>query len=236
MAKILMVLTSHDRLGDTDRQTGFFFEELAAPYWAFVDAGHEVEIASVAGGKVDPDPSSLAENEDERPESVRRFLDDPKAMAKLENTQAVGAVDPQQYDGIFLPGGHGTMWDFPRNTALAEMVSAIYDRGGVVGAVCHGPAGLVNARRPDGEPLVKGKRINGFTNAEEEAVGLADVVPFLLQSRLEELGADFEHGEPFGAHAVRDGRLVTGQNPASSQKTAELMLEALAGTGRVAAE
>ncbi|WP_029029884.1 type 1 glutamine amidotransferase domain-containing protein [Salinarimonas rosea] len=228
MARILIVLTSHATLGTTGKPTGFFYEELAAPYYAFVDAGHAVEIASIVGGAPPADPSSLDADEAKRPAAVRRLLADAAAMDALARTAPIDAIDPVAYDAVFLPGGHGTMWDFPQSAALARAVSAIYARAGVVGAVCHGPAGLVGATRPDGHPLVEGLRVNGFTDAEEAAVGLTDVVPFLLESRLVAQGARFEKAGAFEPFAVRDGRLVTGQNPMSSEPAAALMLEALA--------
>ncbi|MGJ3264811.1 MAG: type 1 glutamine amidotransferase domain-containing protein [Salinarimonas sp.] len=234
MARILIVLTSHATLGTTGRPTGFYYEELAAPYYALVDAGHTVEIASIAGGAPKADPASLDAEEAKRPQAVRRLLADAAAMDALTRTAAVATIDPAAYDAVFLPGGHGTMWDFPESDALTRAISAIYARGGVVGAVCHGPAGLLGATRPDGRPLVEGLRVNGFTDEEEDKVGLASVVPFLLESRLVAQGARFEKAGPFEPFAVRDGRLVTGQNPMSSEPTVALMLEALA-EARVAA-
>lgn len=228
MARILIVVTSHTRLGSTGRRTGFYFDEMAAPYYALLDSGHEVDIASIRGGQPAYDPSSVAEDESRRPPAVRRFLADPVANAKLAGTTAVSQIDPKVYDGIFLPGGHGTMWDFPDDPDLGRLVSAIHARGGVVGAVCHGPAGLVRAMRADGKPLVAGLTVNSFTDREENAVGLTAVVPFLLESRLKELGASFEGGADFTAKAVRDGRLVTGQNPMSVGAVAALMVQALA--------
>jgi putative intracellular protease/amidase len=148
-------------------------------------------------------------------------------VRKIENTLAIASVNEADYDLVFLPGGHGTMWDFPDSEALASVVGRALERGVVVGAVCHGPAGLIGAKRSDGEPVVKGRRINSFTDAEEEAVGLAATVPFLLESRLRELGADFEGTENFQPYAVRDGNLVTGQNPPSSELVAEEVLAAL---------
>ncbi|GGK19415.1 type 1 glutamine amidotransferase domain-containing protein [Salinarimonas ramus] len=228
MARILIVLTSHHTLGDTGKATGYYYEELAAPYYAFVDAGHTVEIASIAGGAPKADPASLDADEAKRPSDVRRLLADEAAMDALSRTIAIADVDPSGYDAVFLPGGHGTMWDFPDNAALARAVSTIHAAGGIVGSVCHGPAGFVGATRPDGRPLVEGVRINGFTDEEEAKVGLVDTVPFLLESRLVALGARFEKGGPFTSYAVRDGRIVTGQNPMSSERAAALMLEALA--------
>jgi len=217
---MLIVLTSHTKLGDIGRATGFYYEELAAPYWAFTDAGFEVEIASIQGGPGAHDPSSLKAEEAARPVEVRRFLADPAAMAKLADTLLVEAANPDRYDGVFLSGGHGTMWDLPGSGALAGFVSTLFDQGKAVGAVCHGPAGLVSAKRADGQPIVAGHRVNGFTDAEEEEAGLTAVMPFLLESRLRELGGRFEGGPNFQPYAVRDGNLTTGQNPASSALTA----------------
>ncbi len=227
MKHVLIVLTSHTRLGDTGKPTGFYFEELATPYWALTDAGYDVTIASIAGGKPEHDPGSLKDDETLRPQSVQRFVTDEAAMAKLANTPAIGEIDPAEFDAIFLPGGHGVMWDFPKSEALAKAVGAIYGAGGVVGAVCHGPVGLINAKRADGAPLVAGLKVNSFTDAEEEAVGLTSTVPLLLEGRLRELGGRFEGAANFTSQAVRDGRLVTGQNPMSSDAVGKLLLEAL---------
>ncbi len=225
--KILMVTTSHDRMGEGGHATGLWFEELTTPYYAFVDAGATVTIASVAGGKVPVDPRSVkpkGENEG----SVDRFLADPAAMAALEGTSAVGAMDARDFDAVFLPGGHGTMWDLPQSAELAKLLGVAWTSGRVVAAVCHGPAGLVAALDGEGHPIVAGRRVTGFTDAEEVAVGLEGVVPFLLESRLRDLGGTFEAGPNFKPHAVADGRLVTGQNPASSALTAHLTLEVAA--------
>ncbi|MEM7641005.1 MAG: type 1 glutamine amidotransferase domain-containing protein [Pseudomonadota bacterium] len=228
MARVLITLTSHDRLGDTGRQTGFYFDEMAAPYWALRDAGHEVGLASIAGGVAPHDPTSLADDPAERPAAVTRFQDDSAAMAALSDTKAIADVDPADWDAIFVPGGHGTMWDLPDSDALAKAISAIYAKGGVVGAVCHGPAGLVGATKEDGRPLVEGKTIATFTDAEEDAVELTDVVPFALESRLRDLGATIQTAPNFEPNVVRDGRLVTGQNPASAEPVGKLLVEALA--------
>lgn len=226
MSDILIILTSHARLGDTGRPTGFHWEELATPYWAFRDAGHTVRLASIAGGATH-DPSSL-KNSAADPGSVRRFLADDAAMAALRAAPALATLADARPDAIFLPGGHGTMWDLPGNATLAALLGRAFDRGAVIAAVCHGPAGIVSARRADGQPIVAGRRVNSFTNAEEAAIGLTDAMPFLLESRLRELGARFEGGANFQPHAVRDGNLVTGQNPASAEGVARLVLEALA--------
>ena len=231
MSRILITLTSHATLGDTGRATGFHWEELATPYWAFRDAGHAVEIASIAGGRAVHDPGSA---QTEAP-SVARFLADATAMAALAETMPITAADPARYTAIYLPGGHGTMWDLPGNAALAGLLGAVFDRGGVVAAVCHGPAGLVSAVRADGQPIVAGRRVNSFTDAEEAAIKLTDAMPFPLETRLRELGAVFEGGANFKPYAVRDGNLVTGQNPASAAEVARLVLEALAEAPALAA-
>ena len=223
--RALILLTSHAELGDTGKPTGFHWEELAAPYYALVDAGLEVDIASVAGGEPPADPAS-AEG-DAVTDAVRRFRDDDAAMKALKNSAAVETVRADAYRVVFLPGGHGTMWDLPATPAVGELVAAAFDAGAVVGAVCHGPAGLTGATLASGRPLVEGRRVAGFTDAEERAVGLEGVVPFPLETRLRELGAEFVGGDDFAVNALRDGRLVTGQNPASSAKVGELLVEAL---------
>ena len=223
--RALIVLTSHGTLGDTGKETGFYWEELATPYRALVEHGLEVDIASVAGGEPPADPNSATEenvNDD-----VRRFRDDDTAMKALKNTAAIETVDGSAYRLLFLPGGHGTMFDLSQTPAVARVVAAAYEAGAVVGAVCHGPAGLLDVTLGDGRPLVEGRTVTGFTDEEEKAVELDEVVPFLLETRLRDLGADFVKAGKFEAHAVRDGRLVTGQNPASSKRTGELLIEAL---------
>ncbi len=223
--RALILLTSHAALGDTDKPTGFYWEELAAPYYALIDAGLSVDIASVAGGEPPADPGS-AEG-DAVTDPVRRFLADDAAMKALKNSATVETIKPDAYSVVFLPGGHGTMWDLPTTPAVGKLVADAFDGGAIVGAVCHGPAGLTAATLGNGEPLVKGRRMTGFTDSEERAVGLEDVVPFLLETRLRELGAEFVAADDFSVHALRDGRLVTGQNPASSSKVGELLVEAL---------
>lgn len=222
---ILIVLTSHDALGDSGRKTGLWFEELAEPYYAFVDAGARVDLASMAGGKVPIDPHSL--HSSGNPPSVDRFLKDKEAMRKLEASLRVDSVSGERYSAIFLPGGHGTMWDLPESASLAALLTTAWRDGKVLAAVCHGPAGLLNVRDATGRPLVAGKRVSAFTDAEEAAVGLAQVVPFALETRLRGMGARFESGPNFGIYTVRDGKLITGQNPASSAEVARLTLEAV---------
>lgn len=217
--RVLMALTSHGRLGDTGEQTGFTVPEAARPWRVFRDAGVEVDFVSVQGGE--PPQEGF-----DRDDPVQReFLEEEHE--RLQSTPKASEVDPGRYDAIFFVGGHGTMWDFPDSEALTRAAVDIYERGGVVSSVCHGPAGLVNAKLSDGSYLVSGKRMNSFTNEEEAAVERDGVVPFLLQSRLEEIGARWEGGERFGEYAVADGRLVTGQNPASAARTADLVVAAM---------
>ena len=227
--RALLVLTSHAELGDTGKDTGFYWEEVAVPYWKLVDHGLAVDFASVAGGEPPADPSSL--DEDDPVEAVSRFRADDTAMKALKNSAAAETVDASAYRLVFLPGGHGTMWDLAQSEAVGSLVSRAFDDGAVVGAVCHGPAGLLGATLPGGEPLVKGRTVTGFTDSEERSAGLEEVVPYLLETRLRELGANFVSDTDFTAHAQRDGRLVTGQNPASSAKVADLMIEALSDGG-----
>jgi len=235
MPRILIVLTSHAALGATGRPTGFHWEELTTPYWTFADTGMEVEIASIAGGPPPHDPSSFKPEVEANKPSVARFLRDAGAMALLRGAFPVAEADPARYDGVFLPGGHGTMWDLPASEPLAHLIGVLFDANKVVAAVCHGPAGLVAARRADGRPVVEGRRVNSFTDAEEAAVGLTEIMPFLLESRLRELGARFEGGPNFEAHAVRDGVLVTGQNPASAAAVARHVVDAVREAGSASA-
>ena len=226
--RALLILTSHASLGDTGNDTGFYWEEMATPYWALVDHGLEVDIASVAGGEPPADPGSA--KEENVNDDVRRFLADDTAMKALKNSVPVETLKADAYRLVFLPGGHGTMWDLSQTDAVGTLVGEAFERGAVVGAVCHGPAGLLGVTLADGEPLVKGREVTGFTDSEERAVGLEEIVPYLLETRLRELGANYVKADDFEPHAVRDGRLVTGQNPASSRKVAELMIEALSDT------
>ncbi|MDH0127167.1 type 1 glutamine amidotransferase domain-containing protein [Brucella intermedia GD04153] len=225
--KILMILTSSTTMGETDNSTGLWFEELATPYYAFVDAGASVTLASIRGGPAPIDPRSVkARGENEA--SVDRFLLDETASKALDATLPLSAIDISEYDAVFLPGGHGTMWDLPESAELAGLLGKAWADGKVVAAVCHGPAGLVNVKDETGAPLVSGRRVTGFSDSEERAAGLVEAVPFLLETRLRELGGRYESIAEFQPFAIADGRLVTGQNPASSSLTAKLTLEALA--------
>ncbi|MBM3604825.1 MAG: type 1 glutamine amidotransferase domain-containing protein [Alphaproteobacteria bacterium] len=224
MPKALIILTSHDRLGDSGKSTGFYWEELAAPYWILSDAGYQVELASIAGGRPPADPTS-AEG-DAVTDHVRRFMADDAAMNRLNNTERVEDVEIDACGIIYLPGGHGTMWDLPRSSALGNLLARAWEKGVSIGAVCHGPAGLLEARLSSGAPLVEGRRVAGFANSEEQAVGLSDTVPFLLEDELKARGAQYERGPDWQPFAVADGKLVTGQNPASSADVALLLLKA----------
>jgi putative intracellular protease/amidase len=217
--RILTVLTSHAQLGETGRATGFYVSEAAHPWEVFRAAGFEVDLASVAGGEppqdgYDPEDSVQAE-----------FLQ--VYGERLRTTPRAADVDPALYDAVFFAGGHGTMWDFPDDKGVAELARAVYENGGVVSAVCHGPSALVNATLSDGSFLVAGKRVSAFTDSEEAAVGLTETVPFLLASTLAERGALHSGGPDFQEYVVRDGRLVTGQNPASAAGVAREVVAAL---------
>lgn len=223
--KILFIVTSSFTMGEGGEPTGVWFEEVATPYYAFVDEGAEVTIASINGGEGPIDPRSLkpaGENE----ASVDRFIADPTASEALRATVKISGIDVSKYDAVFLPGGHGTMWDLPDSSALSALLAKAWAEGKVVAAVCHGPAGLVNVKDGAGVPIVAGRRVSAFTDSEERAAGLADVVPFLLESRLRSLGAKIEKGPDFQPFAIADGNLVTGQNPASAAQTAALALKA----------
>ncbi|MFS8070248.1 MAG: type 1 glutamine amidotransferase domain-containing protein, partial [Byssovorax sp.] len=222
-SKILLLVTSHDHLGSTGEKTGFWLDELAAPYRAFVEAGASVSIASPKGGRPPVDPKS----ESNPPAAATWFLGNEEAQAKLASTQRIPDIT-EPYDVYFVVGGHGAMWDLAEDPAAARLLGQAFDQGKVVAAVCHGPGALVNVRLASGDPLVKGRRVGGFSNEEEQAVKLTDVVPFSLETRLRELGGRYERGPVWKSFAVRDGRLVTGQNPASAEAVAREALEALA--------
>jgi len=223
---VLFILTSHSVMGDSGTSTGIWFEELSTPYYLFKDAGYAISIASVVGGAVPIDPHSqkaLGEN----PPSVDRFLQDTVAMAALQNSSAINDVDATGYEAVFLPGGHGTMWDLPDNAPLAAIVTETLSDDRIVAAVCHGPAGLLGAVDKQGQPVIKGRKVSAFTNAEESAAGHTDTMPFLLETRLRELGAEVQTAPNFESFAVVDGKLITGQNPASSEIVAQHVINAL---------
>jgi len=218
--KILIGLTSHGDLGGV-RLTGYYLPEVAHPWQVFTEAGYQVDLASTAGGEPPVDGVDVSDP------VQRAFQDDPEVQAKLQATPRFADVDPAHYDAVLFAGGHGTMWDFPTDPGLAVLTRRLYEDGGVVAAVCHGPAALIGVTLSDGRPLVDGKDVSAFTDEEERAVGLADVVPFLLQSRLEELGAKHTGAADFQPHVVSDQRLVTGQNPASANDVRRAVLQAL---------
>ncbi len=222
--KILMVLTSHDQLGNTGKKTGFWLEEFAAPYYVFTDAGVEVTLASPKGGQAPIDPKSDDPNQQTAP--MTRFKQDPATQKVLANTVKLADVKADDYDTVFYSGGHGPMWDLVDNQTSIALIEAFYNSGKPVAAVCHAP-GVFHKVTYQGQPLVKGKRVTGFTNTEEEAVKLTKVVPFLVEDELRRLGGLFEKTDDWLPFAVVDGRLVTGQNPASSTAGATELLRLL---------
>jgi putative intracellular protease/amidase len=223
--KILIVLTSHDQLGDTGKKTGFWLEEFAAPYYVFKDARVAITLASPKGGQPPLDPKSdLPEN---LTELTKRFRTDSAAQAELANTKELADVSAADFDAVFYPGGHGPMWDMPDNPTSIALIEAFVKADKPVGAVCHAPAALLNVRGKDGQYLVKGKRVTGFTNSEEKAVGLTEIVPFLLEDRLKERGALYSKGVNWAPYIQVDGKLVTGQNPASSGPATKELLRLL---------
>ncbi|WP_300321412.1 type 1 glutamine amidotransferase domain-containing protein [Idiomarina sp.] len=223
--KVLMVLTSHDKLGDTGHKTGFWVEEFAAPYYVFVDAGVDVTLASPKGGKPPMDPNSTAP--DAQTEATERLEKDSTAQHKLETTCTLDDVDPDDFDAIFYPGGHGPLWDLTNNEQSIKLIEHFWSKGKPVSAVCHAPAVLLNAKTPSGDPIVQGRTVTGFSNTEEAAVELTDVVPFLLEDELTAKGGHYRKVDDWQAYAVQDGMLITGQNPASSEQTAQRLLDVL---------
>lgn len=223
---LLMVLTSHSELGNTNQKTGFWLEEFAAPYYVLKDAGHSITLASPKGGQPPLDPKSDAP--DAQTDATRRFKADPDARSKLAATDILGEIDPAGFDGVFYPGGHGPMWDLADDADSISLIAATIAAGKPVALVCHAPAALKNVTTPDGAPLIRGKRVTGFTNGEEDAVGLTDVVPFLLEDMLKARGGIYSKGPDFQPYVVEDGLLITGQNPPSSEPAADALLKALA--------
>ncbi|WP_343654192.1 type 1 glutamine amidotransferase domain-containing protein [Paraburkholderia caribensis] len=223
--KVLMVLTSHNQLGNTGRTTGFWLEELAAPYYLFKDAGAEVVLASPRGGLPPLDPKS---NEPAfQTETTRRFEADPVATAQLAATVRLDAVSQADFDTVFYPGGHGPLWDLAEDHTSIKLIESFLAASKPIALVCHAPGVLRHARTPTGAPLVGGKKVTGFTNTEEAAVELTDVVPFLVENELKANGGIFSRGEDWASYVVADGLLITGQNPASSTAAAALLLQQL---------
>ena len=223
--KILMVLTSHDELGDTGRKTGFWLEELAAPYFAFKDGGAEIVLASPKGGQPPLDPKS---NEpDFQTEATHRFEADSDAKAALAKTVRLETVSHEGFDAVFYPGGHGPLWDLAEDKTSIKLIETTLAAGKPVALVCHAPGVLRHVKSADGTPLVKGKKVTGFTDSEEEAVGLTNVVPFLVEDELKLRGGDYSKAGDWAPYVVSDGLLITGQNPASSAPAAKALLDHL---------
>ena len=223
---ILMVLTSHGELGDTGKKTGFWLEEFAGPYYVLKDAGHDITLASPKGGQPPLDPKSDAP--DAQTEATKRFKGDGDAQAQLSATEVLASIDSTMFDGVFYPGGHGPMWDLAEDADSRALIEETLAAGKPVALVCHAPAALKNGTTPEGAPLVRGRKVTGFTNGEEEAVKLTDVVPFLLEEMLKAKGGHYSKGPDFTPYVVTDGLLITGQNPPSSEPAAEALLTALA--------
>ena len=223
--KVLMVITSHDQLGNTGRKTGFWLEELAAPYFVFKDSGAEVTLASPKGGRPPLDPKS---NEPEfRTDLTRRFEKDAAAEAQLDKTVRLESVKHEDFDTVFYPGGHGPMWDLAEDRNSVKLIESFLAAGKPIALVCHAPGALRHVKAPDGKSLVQGKKVTGFTDGEEEEVGLTKVVPFLVEDEMINLGATFSKVKNSGVHTVTDGLLITGQNPASSGPAAKVLIEKL---------
>lgn len=224
--KILMVLTSHDELGTTGKKTGFWLEELAAPYYAFLDAGAEITLASPKGGQPPLDPKS--DEPDSQTDETRRFHADSAAQAALASTVRLDTVNQETFDAVFYPGGHGPLWDLANDKHSISLIEQTLQAGKPVALVCHAPGVLRDVKNVDGTPLVKGKKVTGFTNSEEEGVGLTDVVPFLVEDVLKQNGGVYSRGDDWQSYTVQDGLLITGQNPGSSAETAKVLLSNLA--------
>jgi len=220
---ILIVVTNHGELGDTGKETGYFLSEVAHPWVVFTEAGYAVEFASPKGGFAPMDPKSFDLQDDKN----RKLWHDLEAVQNLVHTQDLEKLDLDRFKAIFFAGGHGTMWDFPDSEAVQSTVARFYESDRPVGAVCHGPAALVNVRLSDETHLLKGKQVNGFTNEEESAVELTDTVPFLLETRMKEAGGEFTKSANFQQHVAVDGHLITAQNPASATAAAEAVVELL---------
>jgi putative intracellular protease/amidase len=223
--KILMVLTSHDELGDTGKKTGFWLEEFAAPYYVFKDAGADITLASPKGGQPPLDPSS--NTDDAQTDATKRFKADDAAQKHLAKTEVLSTISAEGFDAIFYPGGHGPLWDLAEDSDSKKLLETFAASDRPIGAVCHAPAVFKHPKGSDGKPLVSGKTVTGFTNTEEEGVGLTDVVPFLVEDMLKENGGDYQKGDDWASFVVTDGKLVTGQNPASSEEAAHKLLALL---------
>ena len=223
--KILMVLTSHDQLGDTGKKTGFWLEEFAAPYYVFKDAGADITVVSPKGGQPPLDPASDAP--DAQTDDTRRFKSDSAAQALLANTGKLASVSGKNFDAVFYPGGHGPLWDLAEDADSVKLIESMAAVGKTVAAVCHAPGVLRHVKAADGSPLVKGKKVTGFTNTEEAAVQLTKIVPFLVEDMLVKNGGLYSKGADWQPYVLTDGKLITGQNPASSAAVAQAVLNQL---------
>ena len=223
--KILMVLTSHDQLGDTGKKTGFWLEEFAAPYYVFKDAGADITLVSPKGGQPPLDPASDAP--DAQTDDTRRFKSDSAAQALLANTGKLASVSGKNFDAVFYPGGHGPLWDLAEDADSVKLIESMAAVGKTVAAVCHAPGVLRHVKAADGSPLVKGKKVTGFTNTEEAAVQLTKIVPFLVEDMLVKNGGLYSKGADWQPYVLTDGKLITGQNPASSAAVAQAVLNQL---------
>lgn len=225
--KLLIVLTSHDKLGDTGKKTGFWLEEFTAPYYQFLDAGAVLTLASPKGGQPPLDPVSDEKNA--QTETTERFRQDKDAQHALANTVKLADVNVADFDAVFYPGGHGPLWDLAEDANSVKLIEDFWTAGKPVAAVCHAPGVLRDVKQADGSPLVKGKRVTGFSNSEEDAVGLTDIVPFLVEDELKKNGGDYSKAADWSPYVVTDGKLITGQNPASSANVAQALLKLLGG-------
>lgn len=223
--KVLIVLTSHSDLGNTGEKTGFWVEEFAAPYYVMADAGVELTIASPKGGQPPIDPKSAAP--DAQTDATKRFNSDTELKNKLAHSVKLSEVNQADYDAVFYPGGHGPLWDLANDEHSIALIEDFYKHNKPVAFVCHAPAALVKVKAPNGDPLVKGKEVTGFSNSEEEAVQLTNVVPFLLEDEMTNLGGKYSKGADWGSYVKQDGLLITGQNPGSSEEAAQLLLKTL---------
>ena len=225
--KVLIVLTSHSELGDTGEQTGFWIEEFASPYYVLADGGAEITIASPKGGQPPVDPKS--ESKDAQTPFTARFYKDNDVIDKVAHSLKLSDVNEADFEAVFYPGGHGPLWDLAIDKTSIKLIEAFYNHQKPIAFVCHAPAALVNVKAVNGDPLVKGKQVTGFSNTEEQAVKLTDVVPFLLEDELTKHGAHYSKGPDWASFAKQDGLLITGQNPASSEEVATLLLKVLKG-------
>lgn len=223
--KVLVVLTSHSELGDTGKKTGFWIEEFAAPYYVMADAGVELTIASPKGGQPPIDPSS--ETPEAQTTATKRFNEDRALKLKLSHTARLSEVDQRDFDAVFYPGGHGPLWDLTNDEKSISLIEDFYSHNKPIAFVCHAPAVLLKVKNAAGEPIVKGKEVTGFSNSEEAAVKLTDVVPFLLEDEMKKLGAHYSKGIDWASYVKKDGLLITGQNPGSSEDAAKLLLKTL---------